>query len=154
MTTKAKPAAKAVAKPKPKAVASWVRNHNDLSWDQRFDFKGKISHRKFVSTGDDGSPEVFVVHWEPGLVNPLHKHDQWELQYIVEGEMIVAGKKYGPGSFFHNPQNTLYGPLVAGPNGVTYLNIRPVPADRERQGMGKGSVATITQLKKKVGPKA
>jgi hypothetical protein len=108
----------------------WARNHNDIDWEETFDFPGgKRSWRKFVSRGDDGTPEIFIITQDAGLVNARHTHSEGEVQFIIEGSLVLDGKEWGPGTFFHQPKMQPYGPLTAGPNGVTYLNIRALPAD-------------------------
>jgi anti-sigma factor ChrR (cupin superfamily) len=44
-----------------------------------------------------GGLEMQILRFEPGTRLPLHKHECPEFIYILEGELIVAGQRLGPG---------------------------------------------------------
>lgn len=142
------------------AKSGFRANYTDTEWDEKFEFAGgKFSWRKFISRGGVNEPEIFVIKQQPGLVNNRHMHSEGEVQYIIEGSILMDGKEWGQGSFFYNPKQVVYGPLIAGPNGVTYLNIRAVPADvadRSKAPVSPGANRHVqrTELKKKVVKKA
>jgi len=41
--------------------------------------------------------EMQVVRFEPGARFPLHTHEQPEFLFILEGELVQAGRRLGPG---------------------------------------------------------
>jgi anti-sigma factor ChrR (cupin superfamily) len=41
--------------------------------------------------------EMQIVRFEPGARFPVHTHDQPEFVFILEGELIQAGRRLGPG---------------------------------------------------------
>ena len=57
------------------------------------------------------------------MVVPPHAHPSNEIIFIVDGEMTVAGTRYGQGTAIGIKAGTVYGPLVAGPKGVEFLLI-------------------------------
>ena len=113
---------------------SFAVNWKDGAWTERFDFKGHKAYRKYLNEGKDGTPELFMIKWEPGVVLGAHSHDKWELIFVVEGEMWVGEKRCPAGTFVYNNKDVTYGPLRAGPEGVVYFNLRPTKADLESKG--------------------
>lgn len=78
----------------------------------------------YFEEGTDNSPQLFRVRHDPGVVTDIHAHDEDEIIYVMEGEMIVGNRVLKPGSSVYVAGNTLYG-FKAGPNGLTFLNFRP-----------------------------
>src|ERR1700753_676375 len=42
--------------------------------------------------------EMQIVRLEPGARIPIHTHECPEFIYVLEGELIIGGKRLGPGS--------------------------------------------------------
>lgn len=74
-----------------------------------------------------------------------HWHPCNEILYITAGELTVGGKLYGPGTAIAIDEGTVYGPLVAGPEGADFLTIR----DRHPQGLMKPGKAPAGSKKGK-----
>jgi anti-sigma factor ChrR (cupin superfamily) len=41
--------------------------------------------------------EMQIVRFEPGARVPLHTHERPEFLFILEGELVQAGRRLGPG---------------------------------------------------------
>ena len=41
--------------------------------------------------------EMQIVRFEPGARFPLHTHERAEFIFVLEGELIQAGRRLGPG---------------------------------------------------------
>jgi anti-sigma factor ChrR (cupin superfamily) len=68
-------------------------NTGDLPWRPSTFAPGVFV--KDVATTDGG--EMQVVRCEPGARFPTHTHERPEFVFILEGELIQAGRRLGPG---------------------------------------------------------
>ena len=48
-------------------------------------------------------PNAGLVRFAPGAGHPLHRHDFAQIWYILEGEFVIGGNKYGPGTMIFHP---------------------------------------------------
>lgn len=48
-------------------------------------------------------PNAGLVRYEPGAHHPLHRHDFAQIWYILEGEFVIDGRPYGPGTMIFHP---------------------------------------------------
>ncbi|GAB7541161.1 hypothetical protein [Cupriavidus sp. 8B] len=104
-------------------------------------------HRsEWMQTGSDPqlSPTVFLVEQPAHSVLPAHFHTQNQFQVFKQGSGSLGSRAVGPGSVHYAGAFTGYGPLVAGPQGLSYFTIRaafetganflPVARDKLRRG--------------------
>jgi hypothetical protein len=83
-----------------------------------------IETRTYFPGGPD-ELAMFEVHKKAPPVDTLpHAHPVDEIMYVLEGELIIGNRRFGPGSAAFVPANTLYS-FGYGEDGVRYLNIRP-----------------------------
>ena len=80
--------------------------------------------RRLVLSGENETPEVFLVHRGKSFVGPRHSHSEDEIIYILEGDVTVGNEHCPTGTVLFIQKDTPYGPLRSGPGGVTFLNIR------------------------------
>ena len=59
------------------------------------------------------------VHYEPGMVVRRHGHRSNHVVILLDGGAWIAGAWCGPGTHIHVPLGAAFGPIVAGPDGVT-----------------------------------
>ncbi len=59
-----------------------------------------------------------------GVIEP-HYHDVDQYQVVVRGEGRIGRHPLRPGTIHYVDHHTTYGPIVAGPQGVAYLTLRP-----------------------------
>jgi hypothetical protein len=78
---------------------------------------------KIIMDGEGGSPMIILARYEPGWVEPRHRHAEDETLFLVEGEIEVEGELHQAPSVVFVSRGTLYGPLTAGPNGVVFYRI-------------------------------
>jgi len=111
---------------------------------------GFTFHRsEWMESGRDGalSPTVFLVEQPPHSVLAPHFHGQNQFQVVKQGSGTLGPHAIGPGSVHYAGAFTGYGPLVAGPEGLSYFTIRavyetgasflPVARDQLRRGPKK-----------------
>jgi hypothetical protein len=73
--------------------------------------------------GDAHSPSLVEVRASPDKPATAHAHETDEIVYVLEGELVIGRRVFGPESAVFIPANTLYSFRV-GPEGVRYLNMR------------------------------
>jgi hypothetical protein len=90
---------------------------------------GFTFHRsEWMESGRDGalSPTVFLVEQPPHSVLDPHFHTQNQFQVVKQGSGTLGPHDIGPGSVHYAGAFTGYGPLVAGPEGLSYFTLRAV----------------------------
>jgi hypothetical protein len=122
-------------------------NINDLQW-QETRFADNVI--KVLSFRDGVLFEL--QKFEPNSYTFPHKHGFRQLRYILEGEMIVNGKTYGPGTLIDFPEKEIY--EVQSPNGGIWIVVQlagtttgEVPLDPT--GLMYGKAPTKEEMDKK-----
>lgn len=73
-----------------------------------------------------GMPQLILVEIpEPGSVLPPHYHASDQFQLVLEGGGRLASHSIDPVSLHYTNKYTGYGPIVAGPRGLSYYVLRP-----------------------------
>lgn len=122
------------------ALARETRHHRVLP-------NGFGFHRSEWMRSGEGpglSPTVFLVEQPAHSVLASHFHANNQFQVVQRGGGTLGPHAVGPGSVHYAGAFTGYGPLVAGPEGLSYFTIRaafetgatflPVARDRLRRG--------------------
>lgn len=103
------------------------RGHVVTSWDKLGSITlptGAVTGMYRVGLADkDASPTVFKVYFPPGCTIEPHTHECDYSEIILEGSQKVGNKWLHAGDIRVGLANRGYGPLVAGPEGVTVLVI-------------------------------
>ena len=73
---------------------------------------------------DDGLPQGFLVEQPPNSVTRPHFHNHEQFQLFVGGSAHMGKKATPPFSLHYVKGHTPYGPITAGPEGVTYFTLR------------------------------
>jgi hypothetical protein len=91
--------------------------------------------------GATDAPVVFFAEFAPGAVTPPHSHECDYAEIILEGSQQVTRRWHHAGDVRIVRAGTVYGPLVAGPEGcrvlVVFKDHRWVaqPADADADGL-------------------
>ena len=93
----------------------FVVNVNDITWAA-----GKTGLMRKSLVEIPNGPRARIVRIEPGEVVPRHKHPSNEIMYVLEGELEMHDKVYGPGTCYYKPKDWFYGPLTT-KTGVSVL---------------------------------
>lgn len=104
------------------------RGHMVTSWD---DLGSVTPEANGIETyqyriglpSSDASPTVFKAHFPPNCRVEAHTHACDYSEIILEGSQQVSGKWLHKGDIRIGLANKGYGPLIAGPEGVTVLVI-------------------------------
>lgn len=83
---------------------------------------------RIFEPGTESSPQLFESQVPPNTVAPIHSHEEDEIIYILDGEMLFGRESFSRGSTIFVAANARYG-FRAGPEGVRFLNFRPRRCD-------------------------
>ena len=89
------------------------------------EYGGGVTGARFVIGDDDdeSAPVVMRGSFPPGAVVAPHSHPCDYAEILLEGSQQVTRQWHYPGDIRIVKAGTVYGPLVAGPEGVTVLVI-------------------------------
>ena len=80
-------------------------------------------HRRFPIVRGDPGPWFGQVRYDPGMRVEPHSHAANEVIYVTAGKLTLADADYGPGTAIALQAGTVYGPLIAGDEGVEFFLI-------------------------------
>ncbi len=108
------------------------------------------------------SPAIFLVEQPPGSVLRTHFHTQNEFQVFVAGSGWMGKSEVRPLVCHYASAYTGYGPITAGPEGLSYFTIRAVletgamfvPEDRDQMVRGPKSQFHIGPLPVQQAPRS
>lgn len=129
------------------------RGHVVTSWTElgsiTLEQSGAVtSQYRIGKASSNASPTVFKVYFPPHCRIEAHTHECDYSEIILQGTQQVSGKWLGEGDIRVGLANNVYGPLVAGPEGVTVLVIF---ADGNwpaiQAGAGDGSTLGVDELR-------
>ena len=108
-----------------------VTIEEELPWTfgSRFEKDGeeKRVRSRFPIAQLEGGPILGRARYDPGMEVKAHWHPCNEILYITTGELSVGGQLFKAGTALAIDEGTVYGPLVAGPEGAEFLTIRDKP---------------------------
>jgi hypothetical protein len=93
------------------------------------EYQGLTWHKsEWMKTGEDPglSPTGFLFEQHPDTVVRAHCHGQNQFQVFVEGTGQIGGHEVGALTVHYAGAYTGYGPILAGPEGLKYMTLRPV----------------------------
>jgi hypothetical protein len=70
----------------------------------------------------EGEAYINLGRMAPGGRNFAHAHPFHQIRYVLEGEFIINGKTYGPGSYVDIPEFSRY--ETYSPKGGTWLQVQ------------------------------
>jgi hypothetical protein len=101
------------------------RQHIDTSWEEigfiEYDQGIRAAHFSLGIEGDESNPIILRGSFPPDVVVQPHSHNTDYTEIILSGSQQVTRKWHYPGDVRVVKAGTLYGPLVAGPEGVEIL---------------------------------
>lgn len=70
------------------------------------------------------APQAFLVEQDPGTTIEPHFHQENEFQVVVEGSGFLGRHAVEPVRVHYAGAHTGYGPVIAGPKGLSYFTLR------------------------------
>jgi quercetin dioxygenase-like cupin family protein len=113
--------------PVPDRMAKRKKGQRFLTWNEPGEWKhDPVQKLSYVSLpmGEDESGAagtVLIVKYEPGSIVAPHYHHSDYCSVVVEGSIEVTRRNHETGSIRIVNAGTVYGPLVAGPEGATLI---------------------------------
>lgn len=79
-----------------------------------------------ITSAPDGAlaPQAFLVEQDPDTIIEPHFHQENEFQVVVEGRGFLGRHVVEPVSVHYAGAHTGYGPITAGPQGLSYFTLR------------------------------
>ncbi len=91
--------------------------------------EGRLLSHKSVLIGpeapDDEGPNAFLIEQQPHMVLPPHFHGYGQFQIVVAGSGMLGTHLLSPLMIHYAGQRTPYGPIRPGPQGLSYMTVRP-----------------------------
>jgi hypothetical protein len=75
--------------------------------------------------GAPPSPQAIFVDQPPNSTIPMHFHDNAQFQVVVAGSAKFGNHDVKPIAVHYAAHQTVYGPIIAGKDGLVYLTLRP-----------------------------
>lgn len=94
--------------------------------------------------GERPSPQAYLVEQDAGFLLRPHFHQRHQFQVFIAGEGALGAHRLSPGTVHYASPESGYGPIVAGPSGLSYFTLRAVtdctasPLPEERHRMRRG----------------
>jgi hypothetical protein len=114
------------------------RNLDELPWQE---VRRQRHGERVVSVREkwlEFSPRYLSLYarWDPGMMVQPHGHNSDHVVFVIEGEMTCGDVRCTPGTHIALDQGDVFGPFVAGPEGVTLFEVmmgdpRSFPGDLE-----------------------
>ncbi|GAB6987525.1 hypothetical protein [Nocardioides pyridinolyticus] len=94
---------------------------------KQVEFHGeRFGHTDLITSGEgDRAPHAFVVDQPPEARIPTHFHAIDQFQVFIAGGGTIGRKPIEPVTVHYTNAYTGYGPIIAGPEGLRYLTLRP-----------------------------
>ena len=87
-------------------------------------FEGHITDIIATHQERRSGEQAFLVEQNPHWVTPAHYHLEQQFQVIMAGHGTIGRHEVAPLCVHYAAPQTAYGPIVAGPDGVSYLTLR------------------------------
>jgi anti-sigma factor ChrR (cupin superfamily) len=70
-------------------------------------FKVLKTHK---AVGASGMGVTLLLRFAAGAAYPAHRHPEGEEYYVLDGELVDAGRAYGAGTFVYHPPMSVHRP--------------------------------------------
>lgn len=87
-------------------------------------FKGSVTDLIATHEVRQPGPQAFLVQQSPNWGTPPHFHLEQQFQVVVAGEGAIGRHSVMPLTVHYAGPETGYGPINAGPEGLSYLTLR------------------------------
>ena len=87
-------------------------------------FEGHVTDMIATHLTRQSGEQAFLVEQSPNWVTPTHYHMEHQFQVITAGGGTIGRHDVSPWCVHYSAPETGYGPIAAGPEGVSYLTLR------------------------------
>ena len=105
-------------------LQTWEKAQPTRKAFRRDTFEGHITDIIATHQERRTGEQAFLVEQNPHWVTPTHYHLEQQFQVIMAGHGTIGRHDVRPLCVHYAAPQTAYGPIVAGPDGVSYLTLR------------------------------
>jgi len=124
----------------PGPITSKYLDTTDMPW-RAFDEAPGVSFRT-LKTHRPGTGVTLMLRFAPGASYPAHRHPAGEEYFVLEGELLDAGKTYGAGTYVWHPPGSSHRP--SSPQGAVVLIRLPEAIELVRGPASDGNGSPIS----------
>ncbi|CAN0472257.1 unnamed protein product, partial [Phaeothamnion confervicola] len=105
-------------------VQSWDQARATKTLRRTDTFEGHVTD--FIATHEAraAGAQAFLVEQDPHWVTPPHYHVEQQFQVVIAGTGSIGRHAVAPYAVHYAAPETGYGPITAGPEGISYLTLR------------------------------
>jgi hypothetical protein len=105
-------------------MQSWDKARATKKLRRTDTFEGHVTD--FIATHEERAPgaQAFLVEQDPNWVTPSHYHVEQQFQVVTAGAGAIGRHPVAPYAVHYAAPETGYGPITAGPAGISYLTLR------------------------------
>ncbi len=128
------------------AMQSWDAARGRTKTMRKDTFEGRVTDFLATHEKSEPGPQAFLVEQDARWVTPPHFHLEHQFQVVTAGSGSIGRHVAAPLTVHYAARETGYGPISAGPDGVSYLTLRATgdtgawylhkPGSRERMRAG------------------
>jgi hypothetical protein len=107
-------------------AATWEEVRPKRRVNNKATFRGFVTDFIVPRPEDRLRPQAYLVEQEPGWMLPVHFHLEHQYQVVTAGGGTFGKHPVGPLFVHYASRESGYGPLSAGPDGLSYLTLRVV----------------------------
>jgi hypothetical protein len=105
-------------------MQSWDNAQANKKVLQKDTFEGFVTDLIASDEAEPTRPQAFLVEQKPLWVTPPHFHLEPQFQVVIAGTGSIGRHEVKPLCVHYATAETGYGPVCAGPQGVSYLTLR------------------------------
>ena len=94
------------------------------------EFEGIKTEYMETTTGTRPAPQAFLIEQKPGWTVRPHFHMRHQFQLVVAGGGTLGRHEVSPFEVHYATPESAYGPVVAGPSGLSYFTLRAMNDNR------------------------
>ncbi len=105
-------------------LQTWENAQSTRKAVRKDTFEGYITDIIATHQERRSGEQAFLVEQSPHWVTPTHYHLEQQFQIIMAGHGAIGRHDVAPLCVHYAAPQTAYGPITAGPDGVSYLTLR------------------------------
>jgi hypothetical protein len=105
-------------------TATWESARPGRRANDKATFRGFVTDFIVPREGDALRAQAFLVEQNPGWVLPVHFHLENQYQVVAAGGGLLGVHPIKPGYVHFASRESGYGPITAGPEGLSYFTLR------------------------------
>ena len=105
-------------------IATWDKVRPKRRSNDKATFRGFVTDFIVPEASDEPRAQAYLVEQSANWPLPVHFHLQHQYQVVTAGEGTLGKHRVAPLSIHYATPESGYGPITAGPEGLSYLTLR------------------------------